>query len=95
MAAGPHADEREMMSDLTVEVYRVFDPDEPLPPDKPDLYVDLDDVRGQAGVVKRLANPIRRSAAATCQLLAGHRGSGRGVLVGGDGRYGDAAGPGQ
>ena len=77
MAAGPHADEREMMSDLTVEVYRVFDPDEPLPPDKPDLYVDLDDVRGQGAVVKRLANAIRRSAGATCQLLAGHRGSGK------------------
>ncbi len=65
------------MSDLTVDVYRVFDPDEPLPPDKPDLYVELDDVRGQAAVVQRLANAIRRSADSTCQLLAGHRGSGK------------------
>ncbi|MCH8806040.1 MAG: AAA family ATPase, partial [Planctomycetes bacterium] len=65
------------MPDLTVDVYRVFDPDEPLPPDKPDLYVELDDVRGQAAVVQRLANAIRRSAGSTCQLLAGHRGSGK------------------
>ena len=65
------------MSDLTEDVYRVFDPDEPLPPDKPDLYVELDDVRGQAAVVQRLANAIRRSDRPTCQLLAGHRGSGK------------------
>lgn len=65
------------MSNLTEDVYRVFDPDEPLPPEKQNLYVDLDDVRGQAGVVQRLANAIRRSDRPTCQLLAGHRGSGK------------------
>lgn len=65
------------MSNLTNAVYRVFDPDEPLPPEKNELYVDLDDVRGGADVVRRLGNAIRRAGHPTCQLLAGHRGSGK------------------
>ncbi|MBN1866577.1 AAA family ATPase [Candidatus Sumerlaeota bacterium] len=67
-----------MKTDLLQKAYRIFDP-APLQSDEndKDLYVDLDAVRGSAGVVKRMANKIRLSAKPTCQLLAGHRGSGK------------------
>jgi len=65
------------MPQLTEKVYRAFDPDKPVPPEADSVYVDLDDVRGRAGVVQRLANAVRRSDRSTCQLLAGHRGSGK------------------
>ena len=64
------------MSDVLERVYRVFDP-EPLQADQEDLYVNLDSVRGQADVVGRLAKRIRLSKERTCQLLAGHHGSGK------------------
>lgn len=66
------------MSDLIEKVYQAFDPG-PLggDADSDKLYVDLDDVRGCADVVNRLANKIRLSKTPTCQVLAGHRGSGK------------------
>ena len=64
------------MSNLLQSVYRAFDP-APLLPEDEGLYVDLDDVRGTAGIVGRLANNIRLAEGPTCQLLTGHRGSGK------------------
>ncbi|HUU97917.1 MAG TPA: ATP-binding protein [Phycisphaerae bacterium] len=66
------------MSDLMEKVYQAFDPG-PLggDADLDKLYVDLDDVRGRADVVNRLANKIRLSDTPTCQVLAGHKGSGK------------------
>ncbi len=64
------------MSDRIEHVYRAFDPG-PLPAEAGDLYVDLDDVRGEAGLVDRLAQRIRLADGVTCQLLAGHHGSGK------------------
>ena len=64
------------MSDLLRRVYHVFDP-APLGPGDSDLYIDLEEVRGEGHVVTRLANAIRLSAAPTCQILAGHHGSGK------------------
>lgn len=62
--------------DLMRTAYRVFDP-APLAADDEDLYVDLDDVRGGADLARRLENAIQSSDEPTCQLLAGHRGSGK------------------
>jgi len=57
-------------------IYQVFDP-APLTEEETDLYVDLDKVRGSSGLVNKLAQTIRLSGKPTCQLLAGHRGSGK------------------
>jgi len=57
-------------------IYQVFDP-APLTENEADLYVDLDKVRGSSGLVNKLAQTIRLSGKPTCQLLAGHRGSGK------------------
>lgn len=57
-------------------IYQVFDP-APLAADETDLYVDLNEVRGSSGLVNKLAQTIRLSGKPTCQLLAGHRGSGK------------------
>jgi len=57
-------------------IYQIFDP-APLTEDETDLYVDLDKVRGSSGLVNKLAQTIRLSGKPTCQLLAGHRGSGK------------------
>jgi len=65
-----------MSNDLARRVYQVFDPG-PLRQQDSDLYVELDQVRGSTGVVARLADRIRLSDKATCQILAGHRGSGK------------------
>jgi len=65
-----------MAAELVQEVYKIFDP-APLPATETDLYVSLDDVRGNAGIVDKLANRIRLSGKPTCQILAGHRGSGK------------------
>ncbi len=66
------------MSELPEKVYQAFDP-APLMADRESakLYVDLDEVRGSADVVNRLANNIRFSDTSTCQILAGHKGSGK------------------
>ena len=70
------ADTCNAMCDLTQRVYRVFST-APIKPDQEALYVDLDDVRGQADVVRRLDRRIRLADEATCQVLAGHKGSGK------------------
>jgi hypothetical protein len=67
------------MNEQTIQkVYRVFDPS-PLTADQTDLYVELDPVRGNAGVVKKLSSIISRAddGVYTYQLLAGHMGSGK------------------
>ena len=64
------------MSDLIKRIYKAFDP-APLTTDVDDLYVNLDDVRGSSGLVTELANNIRLSDTYTCQLVTGHRGSGK------------------
>jgi len=64
------------MSDLAKRVYQAFGP-EPLMPEQDNLYVDLEEVRGDANLVRRLAGNIRLASAATCQIVAGHPGSGK------------------
>ncbi len=64
------------MADNIKKIYRVFDP-EPLSAEDIDLYVPLDDVRGSSGLVNKLSKTIRYSENPTCQLLAGHIGSGK------------------
>ena len=63
------------MADMK-RVYKLFDP-APLGDDRADLYVNLDSVRGSAGLVRRMAQKIRLSDPPTCQVIAGHRGSGK------------------
>ncbi len=64
-------------ADLTQRVYREFGPG-PLSSDQEDLYVDLAAVRGDMDAVRRLAKRIRYAEGApTCQVLAGHNGSGK------------------
>jgi len=67
---------RYAMSDLVKKVYQAFDPG-PLSPEQADLYVQLDEVRGSSGLVRKLAQTIRLSSGSTCLLLAGHVGSGK------------------
>lgn len=69
------------MDDLLTRVYQAFDP-APLTPDEHSLYVDLDAVRGEGNLVSRLERKIRLSREPTCQLLAGHRGSGKSTELG-------------
>ena len=64
------------MSNDLKSIYQVFTP-APLSAEQTDLYVNLDTVRGSSGLVDRLAQNIRLAAAPTCQLLAGHHGSGK------------------
>ena len=63
--------------DLVQRVYRQFS-QAPLKPEQQKLYVDLDVVRGNMDVVTRLERTIRLAEGGqTCQVLAGHRGSGK------------------
>lgn len=62
--------------DLVKRIYQAFDPS-PLRQEERELYVDLDPVRGAASVVERLARPIALARRPTCQVLTGHRGSGK------------------
>lgn len=66
------------MSDDSIEkrLYHIFDP-APLRPNQANLYIELDNVRGDADIVNCLASRIRLSDKPTCQILAGHRGSGK------------------
>ncbi len=64
------------MNDLVRQVYQAFNP-APLTADQQRLYVDLDKARGEADVVHRLGQKIRLADKPTCQVLAGHRGSGK------------------
>jgi hypothetical protein len=65
-------------ADLAQRVYREFSP-EPLAPERQgDLYVNLDEVRGNMDTVSRLEKTIRLAEGKpTCQVLAGHKGSGK------------------
>ena len=63
------------MAELIERVYQAFDPAEPAVENE--TYVNLDDVRGKADVVARLAKRIGWPDGTTCHLLAGHRGSGK------------------
>jgi len=64
------------MPDEIKKIYQAFDPS-PLEANETDLYVDLDEVRGSTGLVKKLAQTINLSETTTTQLLAGHIGSGK------------------
>jgi hypothetical protein len=64
-------------ADLAQRVYRQFSP-APLRADQEALYVDLNAARGDMEVVSRLEGKIRRAEGSpTCQVLAGHKGSGK------------------
>ncbi len=64
-------------ADLAQRVYREFSP-APLRADQEALYVDLDAARGGMDVVSRLQGKIRLAEGKpTCQVLAGHKGSGK------------------
>ena len=68
------------MSDLPRRIYQKFDPTQPLDRERADsasLYVDLSDARGKSPVAERLESRIRLSDRETCQVLAGHNGSGK------------------
>lgn len=67
-----------MMTDDYRKLYAVFDPNSPLEAKDNDLYVDLDQARGDADVIGRIEKRIIQSRdVPTCQLLAGHRGCGK------------------
>ncbi len=64
-------------AELIQRVYREFSP-APLRPEQQALYVDLNAARGAMDVVSRLEGTIRRAEGSpTCQVLAGHKGSGK------------------
>jgi len=64
-------------ADLAQRVYRLFGT-EPLKPEQEDLYVDLEQARGDMHVADRLERRIRfAEGSPTCQVLAGHKGSGK------------------
>ncbi len=65
-------------SDLVQRVYREF-PLAPIEPERQrELYVDLEEVRGGTHAVARLQERIRLAdSKPTCQVLAGHKGSGK------------------
>ncbi|NLS94026.1 MAG: ATP-binding protein [Planctomycetaceae bacterium] len=67
------------MSDLAKRVYQQFSGKPLRPYDQRDLYVDLEPVRGNQHPIRRLAQTIRLSESGepTCQVLAGHNGSGK------------------
>lgn len=65
-----------MSQDLIATIYRQFSP-APLTADQTDLYVNLDDLRGNDSIVERLARRIAYADRPTHQVLAGHRGSGK------------------
>jgi hypothetical protein len=64
------------MSSKLKEIYAAFDL-APLTSGQQDLYVNLDDVRGDSGIVRHLGRKIRLADQPTCQVLTGHRGSGK------------------
>ncbi len=64
------------MSDLPKRIYNAFDP-VPLHKGQQDLYINLDDVRGHSGIVSHLKTKIHLANGPSCQVLTGHRGSGK------------------
>lgn len=66
------------MSATLKQIYGAFSP-APLTAEQHTLYVELDQVRGQgdAPVVRQLEQKVRLADGPTCQVLTGHRGSGK------------------
>jgi hypothetical protein len=64
------------MSDLLKPIYAAFSP-APLDKEQNDLYVDLDSVRGDTSVIDRMKQKILLADGPSCQVLTGHRGSGK------------------
>ncbi len=64
------------MADLLKNIYAAFNPT-PLHKGQQDLYVDLDSVRGDSSVIDRMKQKILLSDGPSCQVLTGHRGSGK------------------
>ena len=64
------------MSPKLKSIYAAFNP-APLKPGDQGLYVNLDKVRGDTGIVRHLDRKIRLADQPTCQVLTGHRGSGK------------------
>ena len=64
------------MDDLIQRIYGPFSTG-PLRAEESNLYVDLEPVRGDEHAVRRLATKIRLADKPTCQVLTGHRGSGK------------------
>ena len=64
------------MTTPLAKIYSVFSPS-PLKPGEQALYVNLDEVRGSFGIVPGMASKIRLAGEPTCQVLTGHRGSGK------------------
>ncbi len=64
------------MSDSLKRIYNAFDP-APLHKGQQALYIDLDDVRGHSGIVSHLQKKILLANGPSCQVLTGHRGSGK------------------
>ncbi len=63
------------------KIYSVFALS-PLRPDQQAMYVNLGDVRSDPGMVRGMAQKIRLSDEPTCQVLTGHRGSGKSTELG-------------
>ena len=63
------------LSDIITDIYNTLDPFEPLLAGDP-AYVDCREVRGNEDIIV-LGQKIRRSRRMTCQLYAGHRGTGK------------------
>lgn len=64
------------MTNKLKKIYAAFDP-APLTAGQTNLYIDLNAVRGDAGIVRHLQRKIELSNSPTCQVLTGHRGSGK------------------
>jgi len=64
------------MDSLIKDIYAAFSTS-PLTVAQKELYIDFNEVRGGANVVNTLASRIRLQSGATCQVLAGHDGSGK------------------
>lgn len=64
------------MSANLKEIYAAFDP-APLHTGQQNLYIDLDSVRGDGGIVRRMRDKILLADKPSCQVLTGHRGSGK------------------
>jgi len=62
---------------LTQAIYQHFSPAPVSTAEAPTIYVPLDAARGNTHVVTRLARKIRLTAKWSCQVLAGHKGSGK------------------
>ncbi len=64
------------MSAPLEKIYAAFDP-APLKKGESDLYIDLDAVRGHSSIVARMRQKILLADKPSCQVLTGHRGSGK------------------